>query len=127
LPEPPLKLPRCPIRLRRVACHQDASHCRQRRAHNVHSPNQFVGSSIGVHSPHHHRQHLEGLWRGTLRQRESALDVLEVQSVGLTLFLHFVQKFLPQLGVLHCLGRAYDQVSLPSHRHKACLRAAVPV
>ena len=55
------------------------------------------------------------------------MNVLEIESVGLALLLHFVEQLLPKLGVLHRIRRADDQISLPSHWHVASLRTPVSI
>ncbi len=74
-----------------VAREDDVVQRKQRRADNVHAAHEFIGAAIGVDSPDHHRDHLECLGRSTAGERESALNILEIQSVGLALFLDFLR------------------------------------
>ncbi len=88
---------------------------------------QFIGAAIGIHAPYHDGKNLKGLRRGALCQGKSALNVLEIKSVRLALLLYLIQQLLPKFGVLHRVGRAYDQVPLTSHGHEAGLGTAMPV
>ena len=69
------------------------------RADNIDASHQLVGTPIRINSPHHDRQHLKRLRQIARGQRESALDVFEVQAVGLSLLLDFVNEAGTQLGV----------------------------
>src|SRR5205823_957215 len=77
--------------------------------------------------PYHHRQNLECLRRGACRERESALDVFEVESIGLVLLLDLFDEATPQFRLWDGALRSDDQISLPAHRHQTALGASVAV
>src|SRR5579872_7562339 len=102
--------------LRLLSRNQDAAHGGQRCADNIDTTHEFIWAPIWINSPHQHRQHLKGLRDGALRERETSLDIFEVQSVRLTLFLHLVDKLLTKLRVFDRARRGDDQVALASGR-----------
>ena len=60
-------------------------------------------------------------------QSESALDVFEVETVGLSLLLDFFDEAGAQLSVGNCLRRSHDEIALAANRHQSRLGATVPV
>ena len=77
-----------------ISGEQNAVHRGQRRADDIDAAHQFVGAAIGINAPDQNRQNLECLRHGTLGQRESSLDILEIKSVGLALFFNFVDQLM---------------------------------
>ena len=73
-----------------VAGQKDTRERCKRRSDYVHAADQFIGPPIRVNFIDDHRQHLEGLRQRTCRQRETTLNVVEIQSVGLVLFFNFI-------------------------------------
>src|SRR5258706_6079873 len=104
-----------------VARRYDSCQCRQRRAHNIHSAHQFVRPAVGINLVHNYRQHLKRLRQRSCGQRKSALNIIEIKSVWLILFLHFVYQLLPHLLFGNRLRRAHDQIPLPARRHQSWL------
>ena len=90
---------------------------RQRRAHNIHSPHQFVRSPVHINLVNNHRQHLKRLRQRARRQREPALNVVEIQPVRFPLFLGFVDQLLPHIFFRHGLAGGHDQIPLPPRGH----------
>src|SRR3984957_7154194 len=77
-----------------VAGDENAFHGREWSADDVDAAHEFVGPVIRENTPHHDGQNLERLGHSALRERESALNVLKIQTVRLPLFLDFVFEFL---------------------------------
>ena len=100
---------------------------RQRCPHNIHAAHQFIGLPVRVHFVHKHRQHLERLRQRPRRQRESALNVVEVQSIRFALLLHFFNQLLPYFRFRYRLCRSYDQVSLAARWHSSRLVSSMSV
>src|ERR1700677_419147 len=100
---------------------------RQRRPHNVHAAHQLIRPPIRINSIHDHRQHLKGLRQRPRRQRESALNIIEIQSVWLALLLHFIDQLLPHLRFRHRFRRRNQQIPLASRWHQPRLIPPVPV
>src|SRR5580692_3855252 len=100
---------------------------RQRRPHNIHAAHQLVRPSVGVHLINNHRQHLKRLRQRPRRQRKSALNVVEVQSIRLPLLLRFINQHLPQLRLRNLLAARHNQIPLSPRRHQSRLIPAVPV
>ena len=73
------------------------------------------------------RQDLEGLRQGAGGHGEAALNIVEIQSVGLALFFNFVDQLLPHFGFGETLVGSDDQISLAAGGHQAGLIAAVSV
>src|SRR4029077_17526737 len=57
----------------------------ERRAHNIDSPDEFIGTAVGVNLVDHQGQHLERLGLPASRERKTASDVINQQSERLAL------------------------------------------
>src|SRR5215472_18608864 len=99
----------------------------QRRPHDVHSPNQLVGTSVRKYLIHYQRFHLECLGLSAAREREAPRDVVNQQPVGLSLLLDQLHQLCPQLRVCERFVAYHDQVALSGNRLRPHLSAAVPV
>src|SRR6266704_3439225 len=99
----------------------------QRRTHDVHAAHQFIGTPVRVYLVHKHRQHLERLRQRPRRQRKPSLNVVEVQAVGLALFLHFFNQLLPHFRFGHGFCGRDDQVPLASRGHSSWLVSSMTV
>ncbi len=113
--------------IRLIAREQNTVHGGQGCAHDIDAAHQFVGAPVGVNAPDQHRQNLERLRHGALRQRESSLDIFEIKAVGLALFFNFFDQLLAQFGIFDGARGRNDQVALPPGRHQAGLGTAVSV
>src|SRR6266403_2015041 len=73
-----------------VAGGHDAGESGEGSADDIYAANQFIGTAIGIHAIDDHREDLKGLRELTGGQGEAALDVVEIEAVGLALAFHFV-------------------------------------
>src|SRR6202171_4688693 len=73
-----------------VAGGHDAGEGGQGSADNIDTANQFIGAAIGVNAIDDHRKNLKGLRELASGEREAALDVVEIEAVGLTLAFYFI-------------------------------------
>ena len=113
--------------VRLVAGGENASQRREWRAYDVHAAHQLVGPAIGINLVNHHGKHLKRLRQLARGDGEAALDVVEVQAVGLALLFYFINEFLPHLAVGDGLCGGDDQISLAARGHEAGLIAAVAI
>ena len=77
----------------RVASGHDFGERGERRAHNVHTADKFIGAAISKHLVDHQRLYLEGLWLAAPGKSESSGDVVNQQAVGLALLFHEFDQF----------------------------------
>ena len=99
----------------------------ERRTDNVDATHQFIGTPVGIHFVHDYGEHLECLRQLARGNRESTLDIVKIQSIGLALFFRFVDQFLAHLRLGHGLCGGDDQISLAPRGHQAGLIAPVAV
>src|SRR6266849_8205736 len=80
-----------------VAGGHDAGKRGKRSSNNIHAADQLIGTAVGVDAINDHGQNLKGLGKLASGEGEAALNVVEVEAVGLALALHFVDELLAKL------------------------------
>src|SRR5271154_4588659 len=102
-----------------VAGGDDACESGKRSADNVDTANEFIGATVGINLINDDRQNLECLRQRASGEGKAALDVIEVQAIGLALLLDFVDELLAHLGFGNGLAGGDDQISLAAGGHQA--------
>lgn len=106
---------------------QHLSKAGQRCADDVHPPHHLVGSAVRIDSIDDHRNHCESLQPPPPRHGEPAGHFLEVEAIGFSLFLDFIDQHCAELLLRKSPERVDEQVGLPGDHFRAGRFSSVSV